>query len=100
MELLNFLEECEKPAPTLCFDLMELIGTHVETIRNIKHHKDEFKKVLREFTNTSCLECGVEPFMNIDEDLYKILISEEYKRVMYGDTGDGSVYDKFFYIPL
>ena len=40
MELLNFLEECEKPAPTICFDIMELVGKQV----NIFRKNEEYQK--------------------------------------------------------
>ena len=51
MELLNFLEECEKPAPTLCFDLMELVGTHVETIRKNKEYKNNMSECINTLNN-------------------------------------------------
>jgi len=40
MEILNFMEECEKPAPTLCFDIMELVGEQVNIIREKKYKQD------------------------------------------------------------
>ena len=31
-----------------CDDIMELVGAHVETIRNIKHHKDMYNKCVED----------------------------------------------------
>ena len=42
MELLNFIEECEAPAPTLCFDIMELVGKQVDIIRQTKENKKNY----------------------------------------------------------
>jgi len=42
MEILKFMEECEKPAPTLCFDIMELIGEQLNVIRQTKENKKNY----------------------------------------------------------
>ncbi len=49
MELLNFLEQCEKPAPppTLCFDIMELVGTQVEQIRTRKNYNKCMEELIQ-----------------------------------------------------
>ena len=72
MELLNFLEECEKPAPTLCFDIMELVGTHVETIRKNREYKNNYNgciktlKTIYSEENGNLFECWMEDYMDAD----------------------------------
>jgi len=49
MEILNFVEDCEKPAPTLCFDIMEMIGNEYQIIKQkqyLNEHKNMFNELL------------------------------------------------------
>jgi hypothetical protein len=52
MEILNFMEECEKPAPTLCFDIMELVGDQVNIIRKNQEYKKKYDECIKALNNS------------------------------------------------
>ncbi len=73
MELLNFIDECEAPAPTLCFDIMDLVGEQVNIIRKNKEYKKNYgecvntlKTIYREDTE-NFFDYWVEWYMDADD---------------------------------
>ena len=96
MEILNFLEECEKPPPPpeLCFDIMELIGEQVNIIRKNKEYKKNYgecintlKTVFREDTD-NLFDCWDEWYREADW-----LLS------FLADNNDDGVFVDRFYSP-